>query len=128
VTDRQRDFPQAATRAKRLRREPTTAESRFWQRLRTIEGAHFRRQATLGPYVFDFADLGARLLIELDGGIHDRPDVKERDVAKDEWASSQGFVVVRIPNSLVFGTGAPAMTVVMAAVAQSRAKAGSRKR
>jgi very-short-patch-repair endonuclease len=123
VADRQRDFPKTATRAKRLRREPTPAEARFWQRLRRIEGAHFRRQATLGPYVFDFADLGARLLIELDGGIHDLPEVKERDAAKDEWASAQGFVVVRISNSQVFGTGEPAMALVMAAVAQSRATA-----
>ena len=85
----------------------TPAESRFWKLLSKIEGFHFRKQTPVGPHVFDFGDLGRRLLIEVDGGIHDLPEVQERDRAKDLWATSQGFVVLRIPNQFVFGTGEP---------------------
>ena len=65
--------------------------------------------------MFDFADFGRRLLIEVDGGIHDLPDVIARDSAKDTWAEAQGFRVLRIPNVYVFGTGEPAVALVMAA-------------
>ena len=114
MADRQRNYPAANLRAQRMRREPTPAERRLWKALRRIENCHFRRQAPVGPYVFDFGDLEKRLLIELDGGIHDLPDVQERDRAKDDWATSQGFYVLRIPNSYVFGTGEPAIALVMA--------------
>ena len=116
MTDRQRNYPAANARAQRLRREATPAEKRFWKVLRKIEGCHFRKQKSVGPYVFDFAELGRRLLIELDGGIHDLPDVQERDSIKDAWARSQGFHILRIPNTYVFGTGEPAMAMVMAAL------------
>ena len=120
VTDRQRDFPKTNTRAQRLRREPTPAEKQLWKHLRIIEGAHFRRQTPLGPYVFDFADLGAKLLIEVDGGIHDLTDVQERDRAKDAWAQQQGFRILRIPNDYAFGTSEPAIALVMQALRSTR--------
>ncbi len=116
VAQRQRDFPKTNTRAKRLRRKLTPAEKRLWSLLKTIEGRHFRNQPPIGPHVFDFAELGAKLLIELDGGIHDLPEVKQRDEAKEAWATAQGFRVLRIPNAYVFGTGDPAMALVMAAL------------
>lgn len=87
----------------------------MWQLLRELEGFHFRRQAAVGPYVFDFADLGRGMLIEVDGGIHDLPEVQKRDDVKELWARQQGFTVVRIPNRFVFGTGEPAVAMVMTA-------------
>ncbi len=116
VTQRQKDFPKTNTRAKRQRHNPTLAERQLWKLLRKIGGAHFRRQAPVGPYVFDFADFGAKLLIELDGGIHDLIDVQERDRAKEEWAKTKGYRLIRIPNAHVFGTGEPAIALVMQAL------------
>lgn len=116
MTQRQKDFPKANARAKRQRGDPTPAERQLWKLLRKIEGAHFRRQTPIGPYVFDFADLGAKLLIELDGGIHDLADVQERDRVKEEWAISNGYRLIRIPNGHVFGTGEPAIALVMQAL------------
>lgn len=119
VAKRQRDYPKANTRAKRLRRKMTPAEEQLWSMLKKIDGRHFRNQTPIGPHVFDFAELGARLLIEVDGGIHDLAEVKHRDEAKEAWAMSQGFRVLRIPNAYVFGTGDPAMQLVMAALRES---------
>src|SRR5690606_13236165 len=120
MPNRQRDFPKANARAKRLRRDLTPAEERFRKLLRRkIEGCHFRCQAPIGPYVFDFAEMRHRLLVELDGGIHDLPQVDARDRVKDAWAIAQGFRVLRIPNVYVFGTGEPALAMVMQALRTS---------
>ena len=90
--------------------------------LQKIEGRHFRNQSPIGPHVFDFAELSARLLIEVDGGIHDLAEVKQRDEAKVAWALANGFRVLRIPNAYVFGTGDPAMQMVMVALRESAEK------
>ena len=124
--DRQREFPVSNARAKRLRHETTPAEKRLWQLLRKLEGCHFRRQAAVGPYVFDFADLGLGILIELDGGVHGLPEVRERDRVKQAWAEGQGFVMLRIPNQYVFGTGEPAVAMVMAARRLLKSEGGVR--
>src|SRR5215475_10701237 len=68
MNDRQPQF------ARRMRAEPTDAERVLWQRLRhdiRLVGSHFRRQATIGPFIVDFASRRAKLVIELDGGQHD---------------------------------------------------------
>ncbi len=89
--------PQTRAFARVLRREMTRAERRLWGRLREVNrmpGTHFRRQAPVGPFVADFADLGRRLVIELDGAGHGGA----RDTVRDEWLASQGFKVVRFWN------------------------------
>jgi very-short-patch-repair endonuclease len=76
----------------------------MWKLLRAFnrDGAHFRKQAPIGKFAFDFGDLSARLLIELDGVVHRREEVALRDVEKEAWAVSQGFRVLRILNSEVW--------------------------
>ena len=44
-----------------------------------MDGSHFRRQATIGPYFVDFACHGKRLAIELDGGQHGEATYAARD-------------------------------------------------
>ncbi|MBN8608122.1 MAG: DUF559 domain-containing protein [Caulobacterales bacterium] len=80
----------------------TPSEKKFWLLLREIEGARFRKQAAIGDYVFDFANYGARLLIEIDGSIHERDDVKASDKAKTIYAITQGFRVLRLANNDVW--------------------------
>jgi len=117
--ERQRDFPQANARARRLRRQLTPAEKRLWSHLQKIEGRHFRKQSPIGPYTFDFVEMGAQLIIEVDGGIHAIASVAARDTAKQAWAVAQGFTVLRIPNAYVFGTGEPAVEMVMKALREA---------
>lgn len=101
---RRKDQTKAKDRAQRLRSEPTLSEVQLWKLLRKMkaEGAHFRRQAHVGPYVFDFAFLSRRLLIELDGGVHDEPDVALKDAKKANWAESAGWRVIRFKNSEIW--------------------------
>jgi very-short-patch-repair endonuclease len=50
----------------------TASEAMLWEALRDrqISGLRFRRQVPIGPFVVDFACLGAKLAIEIDGSIH----------------------------------------------------------
>lgn len=92
--------PWTRASAKRMRREPTEVEKRLWWRLRDLNriGAGFRRQASIGPYVADFAGLSAGLVIELDGGQHAEATAA-RDAVRDAWLRERGFRVLRFWNS-----------------------------
>jgi len=59
-------------RARRLRKSPTFTEAALWPLLRdrAVAGLRFRRQVPIGDYVCDFVCLSARLIVEVDGGIH----------------------------------------------------------
>jgi very-short-patch-repair endonuclease len=93
----------------------TPQERQVWAKLRELNrmlGLHFRRQAPIGPFIADFAELGRRLVIEIDGGGHGG----ERDVKRDEWLSSQGFQVLRFWNPEVSGNIEGVMQVIFDAV------------
>ncbi len=92
--------PWTRASAKRMRRDPTEVEKRLWWRLRDLNriGAGFRRQASIGPYVADFAWLAAGLVIELDGGQHAEETVA-RDAVRDAWLRERGYRVLRFWNS-----------------------------
>jgi len=104
-------------RAARLRKEMTPSEKELWKLLRAIEGQTFRRQPAIGDYVFDFACYGARLLIEIDGSIHERADVQANDKAKTIYAATQGFSVLRLQNNDVWDRPAWVVAEVRARLA-----------
>src|SRR5690606_36880806 len=84
--------------AKRLRRNMTDAERLLWKHLRAhrLNGHKFRRQHPIGPYIVDFVNLGANLIVEADGGQHNENAL---DVDRDAWLQSQGFKVLRFWNN-----------------------------
>ncbi len=83
--------------AKRMRREPTPAEARFWHyaKNRGIGGMKFRRQVAVGPFIADFLCTEERLIVEIDGGQHG----EERDAERDAQLKALGFLVLRFWNS-----------------------------
>ena len=91
---------QKRNRARQLRREMTDAERRLWSILRNrqIASSRFRRQVPIGPYIADFACLEVRLVIELDGGQHDR---SLSDARRDAFLRRQHFRVLRFWNNEV---------------------------
>jgi 5-methyltetrahydrofolate--homocysteine methyltransferase len=70
--------------------------------LREEPNARFRRQVAIRDWVYDFAEFGSRLLIELDGGIHELPENAVRDLKKDEAAKIAGFNLLRLTNNDVW--------------------------
>jgi very-short-patch-repair endonuclease len=83
--------------ARRLRRAPTFAEGKLWKVLRKTD-LHFRRQAPIGPYVVDFVCHAARLVVEVDGEVHELPEVAARDVRREAWLTGRGYQVIRFSN------------------------------
>jgi len=98
--------------ARRLRRDATDVEQRFWLavRDRRLGGFKFRRQVTIGPYVADFACVECRLIVELDGGQHG----EEADVARTAYLEGLGWRVVRFWNNEVVENFAGVLEVVLA--------------
>jgi len=82
--------PGGVQRAGRLRAAPTRTEAKLWERLRHFD-IRIRRQAPIGAYVVDFACLRARLVIEVDGGVHERTDVALRDLERERGWQDRGF-------------------------------------
>ncbi len=115
--DRQKDHTRTNARASRQRKEMTPSERELWKLLRSIVGHTFRRQPAIGDYVFDFANYAARLLIEIDGSIHERPDVQANDKAKEIYAITQGFRVLRFANNDVWDRPAWVVAEVRARLA-----------
>jgi leucyl-tRNA synthetase/very-short-patch-repair endonuclease len=88
--------------ARSMRKEQTLAEKLLWERLRNNQlGIHFRRQHAIGPFIVDFANLSKKIIIEVDGGIHDRENNKEYDITRDDYLGNLGFKVFHFKNEEV---------------------------
>jgi len=87
-----------------MRSEPTSAEDKLWRMLRArrYREAKFRRQHAIGPYVVDFACVGARLVIEVDGPSHSDAEQAAFDAKRTADLESWGWRVERISNAEVF--------------------------
>ncbi len=64
-------------------------------------GLKFRRQQPIGPYIVDFVSLERRLVVEVDGGQHDQPDLRAADDERTLWLERNGFRVLRFWNNEV---------------------------
>src|SRR5947209_1393671 len=101
-----------------MRHEPTDAERVLWQHLRhlSIDGSHFRRQATIGPYFADFACHRSRLVIELDGGQHNEARGIAADAKRTAELNARGYRVLRFWNNDVLSNVEGVMETIAAAV------------
>jgi very-short-patch-repair endonuclease len=86
--------------ARRMRREPTSAEEAIWRLLRNrrLAGFKFRRQYPVGLYIADFYAPSAALVLELDGDSHAIPEGIEHDRVRHAYLESLGLAVVRFWN------------------------------
>ena len=87
--------------ARALRRCQTPAEQILWQHLRAgrLDGHRFRRQQPVGPYIADFYCAAARLIVELDGPIHDRQ--VEYDRERDAYLAAHDLRILRFTNDAI---------------------------
>ena len=86
-----------------LRQKSGLAEQRVWALLRSgrIDGHKFRRQHPISRYVADFACDRLKLVIEIDGGVHDRDEVVIRDHLRQTELGALGWTVLRFTNTQV---------------------------
>jgi very-short-patch-repair endonuclease len=99
--ERKRHAPGALARSRSLKRRMTWTEAHLWKELRKLD-ANIRRQAPIGRYIADFAVHAPRLVIEVDGEIHQRlADVALRDIERQAWLEGEGYRVVRFTDRQV---------------------------
>ena len=89
-------------RARKLRRNLSLPERMLWQSLRLRpQGLKLRRQHPIGPYVVDFCCLSLRLVVEIDGTVHDMGDRSTRDDERTRFLKENGYRVLRVSGQRV---------------------------
>lgn len=84
-------------RARTLRKDMSLPEVLLWQSLKTRpNGLKFRRQHPAGPYVLDFYCSEMRLVIEVDGVVHEMGNRPKHDELRDEYLQRSGLRILRV--------------------------------
>ena len=98
-------------RARELRRDLTIAERRGWELLRDrrMLGLKFRRQHAIGRFIVDYYCAELKLILELDGGMHNDPERAAYDAARTAWLEAHGFLVIRVRNDRLSREGLRAL-------------------
>ena len=85
--------------ARRMRSQPTDAEYVLWNYLKQKPfGFKFRRQHPYGIYILDFYCHQLKLVIEVDGSIHDLEEQKVADAERQTALEKEGLTVLRFTN------------------------------
>lgn len=95
-------------RARDLRNNPTDAQKGMWNilRLGRLKGLRFLRQHpilfhvnnTVHFFIPDFYCPQYKLIIEVDGDIHDKQEQRERDFVRTGMLEDMGFTILRFKN------------------------------
>ncbi|MYD38702.1 MAG: endonuclease domain-containing protein [Chloroflexi bacterium] len=88
-------------RARFMRQNPTRAERILWRRLRgkQIGGFRFRRQHPINRFIVDFYCAEARLVVEVDGSVHNEPGHAEYDEDRQRFLQTLGLTVLHFSNA-----------------------------
>jgi very-short-patch-repair endonuclease len=109
-----------ALAARRLRGIMTPAEQVLWDALpeRRLKRLRFRKQHPVGPVVLDFYCSSCKLVVEVDGAVHEQQ--AEYDQARTEQLNAYGYTVVRFRNEEVFTALPSVLERILAAAAEAR--------
>ncbi|MFA6270098.1 MAG: DUF559 domain-containing protein [Candidatus Paceibacterota bacterium] len=83
-----------------LRKNQTPTEEKLWFFLRgnKLNGVKFKRQHSIGGYIPDFYCAKKKLIIELDGEIHNTTEAREYDEVRDKFFKELGYTTLRFLN------------------------------
>lgn len=89
----------------KLHRElPTEAEECLWHYIKSNQlGVRFRREYIIDNHIVDFVCLKQMLVIEVDGGYHEKPLQMLSDEVRSADLEQLGFRVLRFTNDEVLG-------------------------
>ena len=86
-------------RRRELRKEDTLQEDKLWFELRNSKiGTKFKRQHSIGGYITDFYCQKYKLIVEIDGEIHNTKENQEYDKIRDYYFIELGYKILRISN------------------------------
>ena len=100
--------------SRNLRRTSTPGEQALWQHLRSrrLRGRKFRRQHAIGSFVVDFFCPEERLIVEVDGGIHQSQQSADKE--RQEILESLRYRVLRIADDMVLTDIDGVLTIIAA--------------
>ena len=104
--------------ARQARKEPTPAEWRLWEMVRDHRcgGLGFRRQPLVGPFRPDFYCPAKKFAVEVDGGIHQEPEVIRWDQDRQQILEADFKIrFLRVTNEDVLKRPAETITAILAA-------------
>ena len=92
--------PHIFEKAKHLRNNMTLCELKLWDLLKNkqIECLRFRAQHPIDIFIADFYCHSLKLVIEVDGGIHQEPEQREYDIGREAELNNWEIKVVRFTN------------------------------
>ena len=91
-------------RRKQLRNNLTPAEAFLWSQLknRKLDNKRFTKQHGIGHYIVDFYCASEKLIVELDGEVHNDLQAQEYDCKRTTYLEQKGYKVIRFENKMVF--------------------------
>jgi very-short-patch-repair endonuclease len=95
--------PKTFENARFLKKVLTESEMILWEQLRDrrLKGYKFRRQHPIASYIVDFYCHECKLVIEVDGEIHQHHDNAEYDKGRTCELESLGLSIIRFTNKEV---------------------------
>jgi very-short-patch-repair endonuclease len=85
-----------------LRKNMTLAEKSIWERVSKNQlGLKIRRQHPIWKYIADFYCHKLKLVMEIDGDIHLRPENKVYDINREITLQEFGIEIIRFTNDQV---------------------------
>jgi len=99
-----KNVPYLKNRRTELRNNLTPAEAVLWKALKgsALMDRKFRRQHSIENYIADFYCPEEKLIIELDGGVHNDPIQSMNDAERTQRLTQLGYTVLRFRNDTVF--------------------------
>ena len=72
----------------------------MWRLLRDrrFTGLKFRRQVVIDRFIVDFVCSRLKLVVEVEGEVHEQPDQEVRDREREAVLEGMGYSVLRVSN------------------------------
>jgi len=95
--------PELFRYAQEMRKNPTESEKALWNILRKFRynGYIFRRQHPVDIFIADFYCHKLKLIVEVDGGVHDSEQAVEYDDGRSAELEKYGLSIIRFTNDQV---------------------------
>ncbi|HSJ67489.1 MAG TPA: endonuclease domain-containing protein [Anditalea sp.] len=92
-------MPYLFKKAKELRLNPTKAEAKLWEYLKRGQlGVRFKAQHPISEFIADFYCHRHKLVIEVDGEIHNNDEQKKYDLMRTKILNEYGIREIRFTN------------------------------
>jgi very-short-patch-repair endonuclease len=95
--------PELFKYAQEMRKNPTESEKALWNILRKFryKGYIFRRQHPVDIFIADFYCHKLKLIVEVDGDVHDSDQAMEYDDGRSAELEKYGLNIIRFTNDQV---------------------------